>query len=90
MPGVGFEPTIPMFERAKTVHALGRAANVIGTSCCNILKLHILLTECICVLCMVLKVSSDLCPPISVNRLVFVTERYYVSCEVRTEFLYIN
>jgi hypothetical protein len=26
MPQVGFEPTIPVFERAKTVHALDRAA----------------------------------------------------------------
>jgi hypothetical protein len=31
MPQVGFEPTIPLFERAKTVHhALDRAATVIG------------------------------------------------------------
>jgi hypothetical protein len=30
MPRVGFEPTIPGFERAKTVHALEREANVIG------------------------------------------------------------
>jgi hypothetical protein len=30
MPGVGFEPTIPVFERAKRVHALDRAATVIG------------------------------------------------------------
>jgi hypothetical protein len=30
MPRVGFEPTIPMFERAKTVHALDRAFTVIG------------------------------------------------------------
>jgi hypothetical protein len=30
MPWVGFEPTIPAFERAKTFHALDRAANVIG------------------------------------------------------------
>jgi hypothetical protein len=30
MLGVGFEPTIPVFERAKTVHALDRAATVIG------------------------------------------------------------
>jgi hypothetical protein len=30
MSGVGFEPTIPAFERAKTVHALYRAATVIG------------------------------------------------------------
>jgi hypothetical protein len=27
---VGIEPTIPVFERAKTVHALDRAATVIG------------------------------------------------------------
>jgi hypothetical protein len=27
---VGFEPTIPVFERAKTVHALDRAAAVFG------------------------------------------------------------
>jgi hypothetical protein len=31
MPRVVYEPTIPVFERAKTVHALGRAATVIGT-----------------------------------------------------------
>jgi hypothetical protein len=30
MPRVGFEPTIPAFERAKTFHALERAATVIG------------------------------------------------------------
>jgi hypothetical protein len=30
MSRVGFEPTIPAFERAKTVHALDRAAAVIG------------------------------------------------------------
>jgi hypothetical protein len=32
MPHVGFEPTIPVFERAKTVHALHRAATVIGSA----------------------------------------------------------
>jgi hypothetical protein len=32
MPRVGFEPMIPAFERAKTVHALDGAATVIGTS----------------------------------------------------------
>jgi hypothetical protein len=33
---LGFEPTIPVFERAKTVHALDRAATVIGLlmTCC--------------------------------------------------------
>jgi hypothetical protein len=30
MPLVGFEPTIPVLERAKIVHALDRAATVIG------------------------------------------------------------
>jgi hypothetical protein len=30
MPEVVFEPTIPVFERAKTAHALDRAATVIG------------------------------------------------------------
>jgi hypothetical protein len=30
MPRVGFEPTIPVFERAKTVHTLDRAATVIN------------------------------------------------------------
>jgi hypothetical protein len=30
MPWVGCSPTIPVFERAKTVHAMNRAATVIG------------------------------------------------------------
>jgi hypothetical protein len=30
MPPMGFEPTTPVFERAKTVHALDCAASVIG------------------------------------------------------------
>jgi hypothetical protein len=32
MPEVGFEPTIQVFERENTVHALDRAATVIVTS----------------------------------------------------------
>jgi hypothetical protein len=31
MPRTGFEPTIPVLERAKTVHASDRAATVIGS-----------------------------------------------------------
>jgi hypothetical protein len=31
MPRVGFEPTTPVFEQVKTVHALDRAATVIDT-----------------------------------------------------------
>jgi hypothetical protein len=34
MPGMGFETMTPVFERAKTVHALDRAATVIGMVCC--------------------------------------------------------
>jgi hypothetical protein len=32
LPRVGLEPTNPVFERAKNVHALDRAATVIGRS----------------------------------------------------------
>jgi hypothetical protein len=32
MPEVGFELTIPVFQRAKTVYALERAATVMGTA----------------------------------------------------------
>jgi hypothetical protein len=35
MPRVGFEPTIPVFERAKTIHALDRTATVIGSTYIN-------------------------------------------------------
>jgi hypothetical protein len=39
MPCVGFEPTIPTFEGAKTVHALDRAATVIEFEY-QILQIH--------------------------------------------------
>jgi hypothetical protein len=42
MPRVGFELTIPVFDRAKTIHALDCAATVIGTW-----KLHTV--NCVCV-----------------------------------------
>jgi hypothetical protein len=38
MPSVGFEPTIPAFERAKTVHALDRTATVLGNGIHGILN----------------------------------------------------
>jgi hypothetical protein len=38
MSQVGFEHTAPTFERAKTVHALDRAASVIGGSVSRLLK----------------------------------------------------
>jgi hypothetical protein len=39
MPRVGFEPPIPVFERAKTAHALDRAATVIRSSICDRFKI---------------------------------------------------
>jgi hypothetical protein len=38
MPRVGFEPTIPVFERANTIHALDRAATVIGKFTCTLVN----------------------------------------------------
>jgi hypothetical protein len=35
MPCVGFEPTIPVFERAKAVHALDRRSPVGNVKCCH-------------------------------------------------------
>jgi hypothetical protein len=35
---VGFEPTMPVFERAKTVHALDRASSVLGNHTRSFLK----------------------------------------------------
>jgi hypothetical protein len=40
MPRMGFEPTIPMFEREKTVHALDRAATLIGFHPPHSLKIY--------------------------------------------------
>jgi hypothetical protein len=37
---MGFEPTIPVIERAKTVHALDRAANMIGLFALNLLLIN--------------------------------------------------
>jgi hypothetical protein len=39
MPRVGFDPTIAVFKRAKTVHALDRAATVMGKECLYQLKI---------------------------------------------------
>jgi hypothetical protein len=41
MPRVEIEPTIPVFERAKTVHALDRSATVIGRNSITDLKFNI-------------------------------------------------
>jgi hypothetical protein len=38
MPRVGFEPTIPVFERANTFRALDRVANAIGLILSSVTK----------------------------------------------------
>jgi hypothetical protein len=43
---VGFEPTIPVFEQAKTVHVLDRAATVIGCTRNTFLLLLLLCNLC--------------------------------------------
>jgi hypothetical protein len=42
MPRVGFEPAIPVFERAKTVYTLDRAATVIDQIKLQELKMYLL------------------------------------------------
>jgi hypothetical protein len=42
MPCVGFEPTIPASELAKTVHALDRAATVTGPDMVRVVKSRIM------------------------------------------------
>jgi hypothetical protein len=54
MPRMGFEPTILVFEREKTVHALDRAAPVIGFPMyylCEIkmqVNIYVHLVYCLC------------------------------------------
>jgi hypothetical protein len=38
MPRVEIEPTIPVFEKAKTVHALDRVSTVIGSLAISLAK----------------------------------------------------
>jgi hypothetical protein len=40
MPRVGFEPTIPAFEGAKTFHAIDSAATVIGDDINSVVEIN--------------------------------------------------
>jgi hypothetical protein len=40
MARVGFERTIPVFKRAKTVHALDRSTTMIGSPCRSVWKME--------------------------------------------------
>jgi hypothetical protein len=42
---LGFEPMLPLFKRAKMVHALDRAAAVIGVSQPHLLGTYVAATE---------------------------------------------
>jgi hypothetical protein len=57
MPEVGFEHTIPVLERAKTIHALDRAATVIGK--CTLYE-HLIKSKCL---------SASACPIYLTGRL---------------------
>jgi hypothetical protein len=66
MPGVRFEPTTPEFERAKTVHALDRAATVIGMTTLYKINLFRVLLQVLSWFSSVPKWStSDTQPPLS-------------------------
>jgi hypothetical protein len=41
MPRMRFEPTITVFERAKTFHVLNRTTTVIGSHCISEIKLKL-------------------------------------------------
>jgi hypothetical protein len=45
MPQAGFEPTIPVFERMKTVHVLNRAATVIAALSSYLYKIVFTVSE---------------------------------------------
>jgi hypothetical protein len=60
MPRVGFEHTIPVFERTMTVHSLGRAATVIGNKVSNNAKQIIRLHSHDCPSCVVHRVQAEL------------------------------
>jgi hypothetical protein len=62
MPWVGFEPAIPTFRRAKRVHAVDRAATVIGITCFSIRKLCIVPAVCIWLFRTVLTINSSSFP----------------------------
>jgi hypothetical protein len=59
MPRVGFESTISVFERAKTIHALDPAATVIGLPSSSIYNLE-------CYMIFYRKESIWMCPEIRV------------------------
>jgi hypothetical protein len=48
MPLVGFDPTIPVFERAKAFHALGREATVTGRTAITLLSYIRVLFNSLC------------------------------------------
>jgi hypothetical protein len=61
MPQVRFEPTIPVFQRAKTVHVLGRPATMIDTLIYIYIYIYIYIRSFFCVdrSCLLQRLRSD-------------------------------
>jgi hypothetical protein len=85
MPWVGFEPTVPASERAKTGHGLDRSATVTDTTGFNMQKFRIMHTECICVFGLS-EGTAVICLD-CFNRLALVMVTVFCFCGVRTGFL---
>jgi hypothetical protein len=62
MPRVGFEPTIPAFERAEAVHALDLAATVIG----GFRGIRRVLSISLCEVCLIIFRNTAVVPSYSV------------------------
>jgi hypothetical protein len=68
MPRVGFEPTIPAFERAKAVHASDRAVTAIGPLQAYIRKIFLRSARSACLaFCSILKMETAYCSETSIK-----------------------
>jgi hypothetical protein len=69
MPWVGFEPTIPASERAKTVHALDRSDTVPGVLKYYVYKLHVVVVLGLMILFVVYSSSLSVARTPEIKRL---------------------
>jgi hypothetical protein len=67
MPRVGFEPTTPVFERAKTVHVLDLAVTVIGFLISYLFKIYFII-----ILYLRLDLPSDLLALYSPTKILYL------------------
>jgi hypothetical protein len=78
------------FQLILSTDSINPHSDSIHTTCFNALELSIPTTECIYLFLATPTIKSDFFSLNSINQLIFVTEKKYVSCEVRTVFLYID